>query len=271
MFVIFAADRRAPLAPTTMTDQTLRARSVSELVDATFSLYRRDASAYIMVTAIASVPGLIAQLILLGQQRQFTLLGSFSFVIVTIVSTVTFALMSGVVMKVGSDVYQGGDADVAGAVRHVRPLVGTLVAVALMRGILLVLGIFPGMGIGVLYVLARWFAPEAAVVLEGSSSIQAFSRASALSEGRRWHIVGALALGYSIYFLLAGALGIAIAAVRNDVVSLVIQNLYTIVAYPVVGLLTMLVYYDARIRAEGFDVEHMARTLGTSPAGPGQP
>ena len=254
-----------------MTDQPLRASSVSELVDATFSLYRRDASAYIMVTAIASVPGLLAQLILLGQQRQFTPLGSFSLVIVALISTVTFALMSGVVMKVGSDVYLGGDADVASAVGYVRPRIPSLIAVALMRGILLVLGIFPGMGIGVLYVLARWFAPEAAVVLEGTSSSEAFTRTSELSKGRRMHIFGALALGYCIYFLLAGALGLAIAAVKNEVLSLVIQNLYTIVAYPVVGLLTMLVYYDARIRAEGFDVEHMAKTLGSSPASPGRP
>ena len=42
-----------------MIDTAIRARSVSELVDAAFALYRRGAAAYIMVTAIASVPQML--------------------------------------------------------------------------------------------------------------------------------------------------------------------------------------------------------------------
>lgn len=251
-----------------MTDQALRARTVSELVDATFTLYRRDASSYIMVTAIASVPGLLTQLLLkspsFGAGVGASLGAAFGVFIGAIVSMITYALMTGVVMRVGSDVYLGGTADVASAVRAVLPKTGTLVAVAFGRSILFFLGAL-AMGVGLFYVAARWFAPEAVVVLEGKGFGPAFSRCSELSAGRKMHIFKALLLGYGIYFvMMIGVLAVA-GVVGSETVVLFASTLFTVIAYPIIGLLTMLLYYDARIRGEGFDVEHLSRSLGGEP------
>ena len=48
-----------------MSDLRLRARSVTEIVDAAFQLYRRDALEYVLVTAIAYAPLVLAQLVLM--------------------------------------------------------------------------------------------------------------------------------------------------------------------------------------------------------------
>jgi hypothetical protein len=48
--------------------------------------------------------------------------------------------------------------------------------------------------------------------------------------------------------------------------TVVLQTLYTVVAYPLVGITQMILYYDARIRAEGFDIEVMTGSLGAPPA-----
>jgi hypothetical protein len=248
-----------------MLDESPRARTISELIDAAFSLYRRDASAYIMVTAIASVPGLIAQLILMRPATDVTAAAAFGAIIVGIVSLVTYALMTGVVTKVGSDVYLGGQADVAAAVRHTVPLIGTLIWAGIMRAIIFmlytILLFFP-----LFIAFAKYFGVEAAVVLEQKSAGESLSRSSELSDGLKWHVFRTLLLGYGIYFLLAVALGVLGAFFPGQVVSLFIQTLATIIAYPIVGLLSMLLYYDARIRKEGFDMEHLSRALGNSAA-----
>jgi hypothetical protein len=250
-----------------MLDESPRARTVSELIDAAFSLYRRDASAYIMVTAMAAVPGLITRLILLRPTAVVSttdLLGAFVMIAVLLV---TYALMTGVVIKVGADVYLGGQADVAAAVRHTLPRIGTLVLAGIVRGLLFVLYalmlFFP-----VFIAFATYFGVEAAVVLEGKSTGDSLRRSSDLASGLRWHIFRALLLGYVIYFVLAIALGFVAAIFPGPVVSLFMETIATIIAYPIVGLLTMLLYYDARIRKEGFDVEHLSRALGDPAAAP---
>lgn len=247
-----------------MQSQSPRARSISELVDAAFTLYRRDAGAYIMVTALAVLPGLVAQLLLLSPSGDPGMMTTFGAVIVSLFSIVTYALMTGVVTKVGSDVYLGGEADVAGAVRHTIPLIGSLVWAAILRGIFYFLHalllLFP-----VFIAVAKYFAPEAVIILEGKNASQALRRSVELSDGLRWHILGTLFLGYGIYLLLGIGLAALGIANQGQLLGLFAQTLLTIIAYPIIGLLSMLLYYDTRIRKEGFDMEHLAKSLDATP------
>lgn len=250
-----------------MSELTLRSRNVSELVDASFSLYRRNASAYIMVSAIANVPSLIANILLLPSSPQApsiaTGINAFALMLV---SLFTYALMNGVVTKLGSDVYLGGEANVGEAVRAVLPKVGTIIVTLFMRVILYFLGILC-LFFGVFYVWSRWFAIDPAVVLENHSSSSSFSRSSQLSNGSKWHIFRTLLLGYGIYIILALGVMFTVAPLVGDseLMSTIIMTCFTIVAYPIIGLLTMLLYYDMRIRKEGFDVQHMATSLDSLP------
>ncbi len=250
-----------------MLDQTLRARSVTELVDAAFSLYRRDGTSYIMVTALASVPSLIGQLLLMQPANEPSIGASLAALGLTLLSLVTYALMTGVVTRMGSDVYLGGEADVQGAVKAVLPRVGSLIGAGIMRGILYVV-FFLLLFFPIFYAFARWFAPEPVVVLEGKNAGDAMTRSSELSEGLRMHIFGTLLLGYAIYLALAFGVGALAGMTQSQLVVLFAQTAFTVVAYPIVGLLTMLLYYDARIRKEGFDVEHMSRVLAAPMAPP---
>ncbi|MBX7118922.1 MAG: glycerophosphoryl diester phosphodiesterase membrane domain-containing protein [Gemmatimonadaceae bacterium] len=255
-----------------MSEQTLRPRTTSELLDATFSLYRRHAPAYIMVTAIAVVPTLLFQLLLLGGSASLgQTLAAF---IIFPISMVSYALMNGVVIRMGSDVYLGGEADVAEAVRSVMPKVPSLIGTAILKTLALML-YFLLLFFPMFIAFAKYFGPEAAVVLEGRGAAAAMSRSAELADGRKWHILGALLLMYGIYIIVGFALGIvgAVAGalgseMGGQVVLLFVQTLITIVSYPIVGLMTMLLYYDCRIRKEGFDVEHLARTLGDAVPAP---
>src|ERR1035437_9121005 len=103
-----------------MTDVRLRARSVSELVDAAFALYRRGSNQYIPVMAVATIPQLVSRLFL---RSDGTLgLGSNVFALVTLlISSLTYMIGSAAIMKLGSEVYLGEQADVGATVRGAGP------------------------------------------------------------------------------------------------------------------------------------------------------
>ncbi|MCW5825317.1 MAG: hypothetical protein KIT38_02100 [Gemmatimonadaceae bacterium] len=243
-----------------MTTQALRSRSVGELVDATFTLYRKDAAAYVSVGALAGTPGLIVQLFWSNEAGYESLTAA---LFASLITVVTYSLMTGVIIRVGSDVYLGGSADIQRALRAVWPKVGTLIAVSIMKAILLFLGALLLL-VGFFYAGSRWFAPEAVCILENTDSSKAFARCTNLSEGRKWHIFRTLLLGYGIYILLMIGIAAIAAMFGGYVVTTLTQTVFTVVAYPTIALLTMLLYYDARIRGEGFDVEHLASSLGSA-------
>lgn len=248
-----------------MPEVRLRARSVSEIVDASIELYRRDAGKYILFTAFAITPQVITQILVqpgtkVGLNTLLLALASLC------VAAFTFTMGSAAVMKYGAAVYLGEPADVEATLRSVIPKVGTIMWAEFLKGILYFLGFF-AFFVGAFYVLARFFAVNAAIVLEDASAIEAFSRSSALSSGRKRHVLNTLLLVWIIYILLSGCILVVTTTVKSQALGIVLGSVYQIVAYPIFGLASMLLYYDCRIRAEGFDIERMAASLGSGPTG----
>ena len=246
-----------------MTEVRLRARTVSELVDAAFALYRRDSGQYIMLMAFAIVPQLVANL-LLQPNGSFGLGRSFVTLILTLVSAFTYTMGGAAIMKFGAAVYLGEQADLEMALKGVIPKVGTIFWAGFLKGLLYIVGVLFFL-VGEFYVAARFFAVTAAIVLEDASTAEAFSRSSELSNGRKRHILNTLLLVWIIYALLSGCIFFAAALFKSPVLTIVLSAVYQVVAYPVFGLTTMLLYYDCRIRSEGFDIEQMAASIGLDP------
>lgn len=240
-----------------MTDVRLRARSVSELVDAAFALYRRDSSQYILVMAVATIPQLVSRLFL----RSDGTMGLGLFALVTgLISSLTFMIGSAAIMKLGSEVYLGEQADFSHAVGSVIPKVFALLWAGFLKAILYAIG-FLVFFVGEFYVAARFFAVAAVIVLEDGAVGEAFSRSSALSNGRKRHILNTLLLVWIIYFLLSVGVSLVANIMGSTVVTIVLTTAFQIVAYPIIGLTDMLLYYDCRIRGEGFDIERMAASM----------
>ena len=251
-----------------MTESRLRARSVSEIVDATFQLYRQDALQYISITALAYAPWVILRLLFLPGQG-LTPAGPnvpTTTLLVLVVGGLgtwfSFALMSAVIVRLGSDAYLGepGGRDIWRTVREVLPRFPAILLAGIYKYLLLVLGILCFL-FGAFYVVARYFAVDAAIVLEGRTAWQALGRSSALSKGRKRHILNALVLIWIIYFVLNVGVTLTAQIGGSAVVMLVASTAFTIVAYPLIGLTEMILYYDARVRGEGLDIELMAQGL----------
>ncbi len=243
----------------------LRARTTTEIVDAAFSLYRQQPLLYILAAAAGNVPNLVASLLLQTGADRASVATSGVGLLVMILSIVMYGLMSAVVMQLGSRAYLGESMDLAGAIRAVWPRVGSVIAAGIVRsflyGIGLILLIVP-----FFYFLARYFAVIPIIALEGKKQPAAFVRSNELSQGRKMHILSTLVLVWIIFFAVSiGAVALfSLVAGGSPVLSTLITTIITVAVYPILALTEMVLYYDTRIRAEGFDLERMAADLGST-------
>jgi len=254
--------------PTLMTAPSLRPRSATELVDAAFQVLRAHYGQLVVCSAIAYLPMLLLRLFVIGDTTRYlngdpaamqsdifmttlwTMLGSL----------VTYSLMSAVLVVLTSQAYLGDTVDVGDAVRRVVPRVVPVLIASVIRSVLFILGFIllfvPGF-----WVLARYFAVVPAVVLEDAGTLRSFSRSAELSRGRKWHILGTLALVTIIYYLLVAGVSLIGALAGKFVVQTMVSSVAAILVYPVVAITEALLYYDARIRSEGLDIELMTDAL----------
>jgi hypothetical protein len=251
-------------------DLTFRPRSATEIVDAAFQLYRRDAAQYVLITGLAYAPWLFIRLVAMavGGGRAADMPGALPSgleIVATVGEFVAYSLMAAVVVRLGAEAYHGRPLDVGAATRAVLPRLPAVILASLIQFVLAAIGLLL-LVIPMLYVIARLFASTQVIVLEGRGAIASLGRSSELSKGRKMHILGTLALVLIIYIVISIGIFMLAALSGSRVLTTVLEALYVVVASPLIGLSSMLLYYDARIRAEGYDVEVMTGTLDAAQA-----
>jgi hypothetical protein len=242
----------------------LRPRSVTEIVDAAFQVLRAHYGQFVMCSALAYLPWLVIELLVVNDPERVVGSAWWLMIVAGLGSWVTFALMSSVIITCASQAYLGEPVDVAIAVRTAIPRVPRVMLAALLRYVLLFVGLL-GLFVGALYVVAWLFALTSTIILENATIIPAFRRTTALSKGRKWHVLNTLGLVGLIYWVIALGVTVLAALFGNPVVSTIAGAFYTILAYPVIAITECLLYYDARIQSEGLDIELMASELGIAP------
>ncbi len=246
------------------TNSALRPRSVTEIVDAAFQVMRAHYAQFVMCSAIAYAPWLVLELIFLGDPETVpvpNMAFAWGALAAGIGLWVTFALMSAVIITCASQAYLGDPVDVADAVKRALPRLHRVMIAAVLRYLMLMLGAFT-LFIGSIYVIARYFALTPAIILEDCSVGAALSRSSQLSKGRKWHVLNTIGLVGIIYWILAIGVSMLAAIPGVFAVQAIVGATFTILAYPVIAITEALLYYDARIRSEGLDIELMAIELG---------
>jgi hypothetical protein len=229
-------------------------------VDAAFQIMRAHYPQFIMCSAIAYLPWLIAQLALASDPALIARVTPGVSVVFGLGIWLVFALMSAVLIVCASQAYLGDPVDVGVAVRKALPRLHLVLVGAIVRYIGMFLGIFAFI-FGALYIMARWFAVTPVIVLERRGVGDALSRSSALSKGRKRHIINTIGLAAVIYWVLALGVQLAVLMLGNLILQTVVTALFTILVYPVVGITEALLYFDTRIKNEGFDIELMAGAL----------
>jgi hypothetical protein len=141
------------------------------------------------------------------------------------------------------------------------PLLGASFAVSLLAALASLLLVVPGI---IVFVGYAFIAPV--IVLERTSVDQAMSRSWKLTRGRRWSVFGAIILvailigtasgGVAFLGVLTGVLDQSLA---GQITQTLIQQVGSVLAYPLYYVTIVLLYYGARVEVEAFDVETLTR------------
>jgi hypothetical protein len=119
-----------------------------------------------------------------------------------------------------------------------------------------------------LYAVARFFAYRATIMIEYVGAVESLRRSSALAKGEGKRVILTFLLLYVVYGAVFALLyAIAYVASGRLVVAQMAAGVVALFIYPIIPIVTTLLYYDVRMRKEGYDLELMAAELeGTSPA-----
>jgi hypothetical protein len=123
--------------------------------------------------------------------------------------------------------------------------------------------IAPGVWLWVL-----WLVAVPVLMVEGTTGMGALSRSRSLVRGRWWPVFGTYVLLVILTGIVQSTLNgiLSVAAQENDVAYAVVQALATavsgIVVTPFTATVVTVIYFDLRVRKEGFDLELLARDIG---------
>jgi hypothetical protein len=242
---------------------TLRPRKATEIVDAAIEVYRRNPVHFMLLTTMVHAPWLILQLVLIGNAPPTAQI--MTALMISLGTVVSYFLMSAVVVQMASDLYLGRETDAFLAIQRVGSKFPAAFMGSFIQGFLVVMGLllllFPAA-----YWSALYFAAIPAIVIERQGLFKAFERSAALSKGLKLHILSAMGLVFIIRIAIGIGATLILAMIPRNDVQRILSTLVSIVIYPLVGISDALIYYDARIRREGFDIEMMAGSANGVPA-----
>jgi len=262
-----------------MESPILKPLSVPELLDRGFQIYKRHVWLLLSIAAIISIPEMIVQSFLAFQLIDDRLSNLISNLLSPFAQlALTLAI---------SNLYLGREASVRTSYSQSSYKYFTLFGANILIGLAVVI---PSAIIGVTFVVAaplgifvslflvpllvfwstRWSLVAPAILLEDLGASQGLGRSWSLTEGHFWHVFGTsfaaslLTILLSTLpvllatYLLSGLLhyGVQVVAVIN----VMVEKLALVLSLPFSMAVNVLIYYDLRIRKEGFDLLEMMKS-----------
>jgi hypothetical protein len=268
--------------------------TVGMVFDKAFRLYTENFPLMFGITAILNIPilviSLLPQFFTYDPQPSITLgiaaifLGLVSLAAVFII----YPLATGAVTKAVSDKYLGNRVTIGDALKEAWGCVGNLLLTQWVAGIIVILGFFLLIVPGILWMLSyALIAPVVIIEAADRKQRRVYSltgesrtvpiimdrtdirrRSWDLVKGNRGKVFVIFAIIFIMNLLLTGGcnwitslifdpasrLRLMIDAILNNVISLFVSPLQTIAI--------TLLYYDFRIRKEGFDLEMLSQAMG---------
>lgn len=234
----------------------------------------------------------------------FDLSDFYSFIAVAfiagIIGIVALLVVNAATLRAVADGYMGLKPDRSSSLSLALRRLGTLVGNSLLQG-LAVAGVLAipfvilafalavddggagsGIAFAVLFLAAflviawlfiSWTVAVPAIVVEQAGAAKALGRSMRLIRGRWWPVFGVIVLVTIIRWVIGGVAGIAVgvvvfAAPESFVLSAIVDTIQTIaidiVLLPFAAAITAVLYFDLRVRKEGFDLELLARSVGST-------
>lgn len=259
-----------------MAPPVLRPLSAGEILDVSFSLYRRHFGALALVALVCTGIPLVLRLFLEAEGGFFADLPLALLYMVVLVGLNLVATAATVFIV--SESYLGRPITAREALHRATPYIGRVLVCSLLMTLVVMLGFVLLFVPGIILLVGLVVAIPAVVLEPGITATAALSRSWELTRGSRWRIFGlgvtllvllyvpVLAITGLFALVLPGSLGTgvgssAFGSMAGAVVGLAVGGLVQIFIYPLFYCVLTVTYYDLRVRKEGFDLELLAAQL----------
>jgi hypothetical protein len=268
----------------------LRPLRIGEILDMTIKLYLRNAKTLLLLVMIVAAPlhvlGTVITLSTAPDDATVTFgdigsttatthhtpsasfwTGQFIVIVLTFAVTIVATAVS---FKAVSDAYLGQRPRVGPSLRFVGRQVPSVLWVTLLYWLGIAAGfvclVVPGIWLSI-----AWSVAVPALLFEGCKGHKALGRSFALVKDRWWPTCAAIVLGYLLASVVGGILqGLIVVPVfgssAGDSTAIVANGIATtvsaIIVTPFQAALAAVIYYDLRVRKEGFDLQVLAERLG---------
>ena len=266
-----------------MVRPALQPLTVTGTVDAAFTIYRRRFRDLIIIAAIILVPLTIITYLLnvtvfdtevVVDPDTLDMTGFWGALtgglVLAVISYAGTLIISGAVARTVGDEYVGVESEWQVSMRKALDRIWALIGASLLYA----LGVFIGFLLLVIpgiYLAIRWVVASVTVILEDRGPTASLGRSAELVRGRWWPVFGVMILGLIIQFVIGAIVGAIFGAAifaSDDptsagvlAVSAVIDLLIGIFLQPFVAVLVTVIYFDLRVRKEGFDLDRLADQL----------
>ncbi len=249
-----------------MSAPALRPLSLGEVLDVSFGLYRSRFASLLVVSVVSQlVPSLIRVYFeTAGTMFQNLPLLLAYYALAIVLSAVGVAASTFIV----SDAYLGRETSAWAALGRAMSMIGRIIGVSIMSSMLIGIGFLLLIVPGVI-LLAGLILSTVVAVLEGRANSAALGRSWELTKGFRGKVLLTMICVGILLMVPTIAVGAIWAVIGGETGSLglagieVVTSLFSILIYPFFYVVLTVIYYDLRVRKEGFDLELLASQLAT--------
>jgi hypothetical protein len=277
----------------------LRPLAVGELLDVSLKLYRRFFGPLVRSAAVVTLPVYALQFVVqisllpnagttpnlghIGQPGFNTVSGSgisgvgalVGELVIFLLTAVSAALVTAANLKIVADGYLGHAPTWQESLRFARRRAGGVLWITFLSGLGLVVG-FIAVVVPGIWLYAAWSVAVPVLLLENARGRRALGRSLRLVRHRWWPVAGVLVVSTLLRFVVAAALGAVLLALVHTVTSgatatrlvgAIAQAAGGILLAPFGAAVVAVMYFDLRVRKEGFDLQLLAADIGSAGGG----
>jgi hypothetical protein len=267
----------------------LRPLALGEILTTAFGLYRRHFRTLCLSVLVVVIPLAILDTLLAaslssdpfdptpertaGSSTGGDDVGALAANVLVIV--LLFTLATAAATRAVAIAYLGGSISWQESLRYAVRKFLPLLVVSILTGLAVIAGLFALILPGI-YIAVRLFLASPALIVEDQGAVESMRRSWNLVKDRWWPTAGVLLVSLLLIGLIASLLqGLIVAPLfadsDNDLLGGVLRTLGTIVgnliSIPLQAAVLTILYFDLRVRKEGFDLQLLSQDMGDRGAG----
>lgn len=238
----------------------LRPLTLGEILDVSFGLYRSMFLTLLVVGVAVHLAPVLIETYLQASGRIFLLdLVNLGYWLVAIImNSIGVAATTSII----SEAYLGRRMSAGEALRRAMPLIWPLLVVSLLSSLLIGIGFMLLIVPGVILLSGLLLSSVAMVVEHPPRATTAMARSWELSKGHKGQVFGTVLVAFLLLLVPRVAVGVIwglAGGSRTALLPVVVSSILEVAVYPYLYTVITLVYYDLRIRKEGFDLDLLAQ------------